>query len=201
MIKHRKMSGSELAHAYDYLVEQVKREQAMERDGVPFEYYVGGGELATAPTAFLGGLADEWGLTDSRVTEEHFFNLGDGKHAVTGEELVKPSHGSRVRMHELMISAPKSLSLSIAAGNAQQHEEIIASLRESTANLVTYIEQTLPLVRRRVDGEERTEQPRLLAMSFEHLTSRQTPEAAAAGQPLAAQWHNHLQISNVAPRH
>jgi len=202
VVKHRKLSAAELAHSYDYLAEQFNQERRIATDGVPFEYFVGGGELASAPSGFLGGLAEEWGLQDSRVTEEQFLNLGDGMHAVTGEALVKGSQGSRVRMHELMVSAPKSLSLALAAAEKEQREEIMSALRASTSELVSYIEQTLPLVRRRVGGEEIHEKAAgLIAMSFEHLTSRQTPEATAAGLPLAPQWHSHLQLSNVALRH
>lgn len=205
MLKHFKQTTKNVSDYYKYLKDQLEQEQVQQletqRTGVPFGYYVGGEELASHPTAFIGALAAEWGLGDSRVTEEHFLNLADGANAVTGEPLLKASHGSKVKMHEVVFSAPKGLSLALAVADADQLEEIVATYRDSMAEVVKYMESTLPLVRRRVDGEEIHERASgLIAMSFEHLTARPAKDAVEAGLPISPDWHNHLNISNVVAR-
>ena len=175
------------------------RKQGVERSDAAYKYYLAGGELTGAPSRFVGKGAAKLGL-EGGVTAEAFEAVSSGADPATGEILVSGHGKERVKLQELLISAPKSLSLALAVASPSDRDIILRALRDSADDTIAYMEQ-LPLVRRKVDGVIVHEKAAgIVGMAFEHLTSRPTPEAQLAGLPMAPQWHIHLEMGNMALR-
>ena len=148
-----------------------------------------------------GRLAEEMGLRGA-VREEDFASLADGRHPLTGEQLVKHrdaveytnADGKTIKTTErrpavdATISAPKSVSLTALVGG---DERVIEVNRAAEDKVIAELEK-LTDARLSGDATERTE--KFVAAKFEHHTARPVDGYAAP------QLHTHAIIFNVARR-
>jgi conjugative relaxase-like TrwC/TraI family protein len=146
-----------------------------------------------------GRLAEQWGLR-GEVSEEHFQQLSEGQHPVTGEQLVRHKaareyvneHGQKVRTMEhragwdATFSAPKSVSLTALVGG---DERVRAAHQESVAVALDELEQ---YVQARIGGNLPAETTgKWVAAKFEHDSARPVDGYAAP------QLHTHVVFFNL----
>jgi conjugative relaxase-like TrwC/TraI family protein len=161
------------------------------------ENYYSEGELIRGQ--WHGQLADRWGLT-GEVREEHFERLAEGRHPVTGEQLVrhqtaretKNARGETVTTMEhragwdATFSAPKSVSITALVGGDGRVRE---AHRESVTVALNELE---PYVQARLGGNRRPETTgNFVAALFEHDSARPVNGYAAP------QLHTHAVVFNL----
>jgi conjugative relaxase-like TrwC/TraI family protein len=150
-------------------------------------YIADDGEPETAPPRALGGLAERLGLT-GEVTAEHLLRLLDGRHPITGKRLI-PYRKDRVAGVDQTLSAPKSVSVVWAVGDAAERHAIEEAQHTAVDTLVDYMRRHCPLVR---DHGEPQLAKDVLAIAVNHHTSRQTEAQAERGTAPDPQLHTHL---------
>jgi len=161
------------------------------------ENYYSDGELIRGQ--WHGQLADRWGLT-GEVREEHFAQLAEGQHPLTGEQLVrhqtargtKNARGEPVTTMEhragwdATFSAPKSVSITALVG---ADDRVRDAHRESVRVALNELE---PYVQARLGGNRRPETTgNFVAALFEHDSARPVNGYAAP------QLHTHAVVFNL----
>ena len=115
----------------------------------------------------------------------------------------------RVAAHDLVFSAPSSVSAVWALAGDELRLAIQRAQDQAVADAFAYIEREFALVRRRDPSRRRPNgvapiisEPAaaLLAAEFSHHTARQTAAQAAAGVPPDPQLHTHVLVPGMAMR-
>lgn len=159
----------------DYYV----REVAENRE----EYLSGHGE---SPGRWLGRGAVALGQQGT-ASKEAFVRVFHGRHPDTGEVLGR-KHGTRARpAFDVVFRPVKSVSLLYGLGDGQVAANVLAAHQEATRQALGYLEDHVG-VRRGHGGHTKLQAQGLLAVGFDHRTSR-------AGDPLL---HTHVIIANRA---
>jgi conjugative relaxase-like TrwC/TraI family protein len=151
-------------------------------DGVE-EYYVGGSE---ARGEWLGTGARQLGLP--RVVEGEALRrvlAGEDSH---GEVLRASRVPIRVAGYDLTFSAPKSVSVLFALGDADVRDAVRSAHDRAVREALGYTERTAAAVRRGAGGARVEPADGFVAAAFRHRTSR-------AGDP---QLHTHVLVANLA---
>jgi conjugative relaxase-like TrwC/TraI family protein len=157
----------------DYYV----REVAENRE----EYLSGHGE---SPGRWLGRGARALGQQGVATTEA-FVRMFHGRHPDTGELLGRP-HGERgVPAFDVVLRPTKSVSLLYGLGDAKVAGAVLEAHHQATEQALDYLEEHVG-ARRGHGGHEHVEGNGLLAVGFDHRTSR-------AGDPLL---HTHVIVAN-----
>jgi len=166
------------------------------------DYYLGReGQQAEAPGTWHGRGAEELGL-EREVSRDTLLKTWEGKDPGTGEIVVRRSaSGDHVAAVDCTFSAPKSVSVTWALADEPTRTAIEAVQDRAVITAIDHIEATVPLLRRRVDGEIRHEVAGgLVAARFRHHTSRLSAEQQARGEAPDPQLHDHVAIANMALR-
>ncbi len=157
----------------DYYV----REVAENRE----EYLSGHGE---SPGRWLGHGAQALGQQGIASTEA-FVRVFHGRHPDTGELLGRP-HGDRgVPAFDVVLRPTKSVSLLYGLGDAKVAGDVLDAHHQATEQTLAYLEEHVG-ARRGHGGHEHVDGNGLLAVGFDHRTSR-------AGDPLL---HAHVIVAN-----
>ena len=145
-------------------------------------YYTQAGE---APGSWIGRGSESLGLS-GQVKQEQIANVLAG---------LAPGGGLKVRETEvarpgfdLTFSAPKSVSLAWALGDADQKEAVAAAHREAVLEAVRYLEGNAASVRRGHAGAQVLPADGFVAATFQHRTNRS----------LDPQLHTHVVVANMA---
>lgn len=155
-------------------------------DGVE-DYFMGAGE---APGVWHGRWADELGLTGV-VEADHLRALVEGRHPITGADLLAGHRERTVKAIDLTLSAPKSVSLLWAFGGDEVAAELSIALVEAATTAVDFMERHAAVTRRQHNGLRRRVSTHGLAVAmFTHRTSRD-------GDP---QLHVHSLVPNLVQR-
>ena len=155
-------------------------------DGVE-DYFMGAGE---APGVWHGRWADELGLTGV-VEPEHLRALVEGRHPVTGVDLLAGHRERTVKAIDLTLSAPKSVSLLWAFGGDQVAAEVSIAMVEAATTALDFMERHAAVARQQQHGVRRRVGTHGLAVAmFTHRTSRD-------GDP---QLHVHSLVPNMVQR-
>jgi conjugative relaxase-like TrwC/TraI family protein len=170
-------------HRY-YLDQAGERVDVVESvgDGVE-EYYVGGTE---ARGEWLGAGARERGL-EGLVDGEALRRVLAGEDD-EGEQLRASRVPVSVAGYDLTFSAPKSVSVLFALGEADVREAVRAAHDRAVREALGYAERTAAAVRRGAGGSRVEPAGGFIAAAFRHRTSR-------AGDP---QLHTHVLVANLA---
>jgi conjugative relaxase-like TrwC/TraI family protein len=157
----------------DYYV----REVAQNRE----EYLSGHGE---SPGRWLGRGAAALGQQGTASTEA-FVRVFHGRHPDTGQ-LLGRAHGEHgVPAFDLVLRPTKSVSLLYGLGDAKVAAQVLEAHHQATTDALSYLEEHVG-VRRGHGGHEHVQGNGLLAVGFDHRTSR-------AGDPLL---HTHVIVAN-----
>jgi conjugative relaxase-like TrwC/TraI family protein len=157
----------------DYYV----REVAENRE----EYLSGHGE---SPGRWLGRAVAALGQQGAASTEA-FVRMFHGRHPDTGQLLGRP-HGERgVPAFDVVLRPTKSVSLLYGLGDAKVAGDVLDAHHQATEQALTYLEEHVG-ARRGHGGHEHVDANGLLAVGFDHRTSR-------AGDPLL---HTHVIVAN-----
>jgi conjugative relaxase-like TrwC/TraI family protein len=173
------------------------------------DYYVGpDGDPWAAPGQWLGDLANEWDLSGA-VERGALLLVLEGRDPRTGERVVRIWRADRVAAHDLVFSAPSSVTAVWALAGDELRTAIQQAQDEAVREAFAYIEREFALVRRR-DPSRRSRgkvapiisEPAaaLLGATFSHHTSRQTVSQAQAGVPPDPQLHTHVLLPGMAKR-
>jgi conjugative relaxase-like TrwC/TraI family protein len=150
------------------------------------DYYTGEGE---AEGRWMGDAAEEPGL-DGEVGPDQLKAMLTGRNPVDGEPLVGmrgvPSKGS-VPGFDLTFSAPKSVSLLWALGEAETSAAVSRAHSHSVEAALDYMQREACWTRRGAGGAEFVKGNGYLAAAYVHRSSRN-------GDP---QLHNHVLIANA----
>jgi conjugative relaxase-like TrwC/TraI family protein len=160
------------------------------------DYYTKPGE---APGEWIGGLADELGLS-GEVNAAGYGAILEGSDPASGEQLVQrpDTHfrelpdGTQKRIepvlgYDVRFSAPKSVSLLYALGDDDTRARILAVLGEAVRQGLAHLEDEACLVQRDKGGTKIERGSGFVGMAFRHRMSR-------AGDPAL---HVHVVISNL----
>jgi conjugative relaxase-like TrwC/TraI family protein len=172
-----KITGLRSSNPQDYYLEVIARGAE--------EYYLRRPEHAGV---WIGAGSSQLGL-DGAVAPDDLRAILDQRHPITGEKL--PARQIRRVGFDLTLSAPKSVSLLWALGDAEQSTAALSAHRAAVHSTVEYLEANACQVRR--GGRDgyglRAETAHgLIGAAFTHFTSR-------AADP---QVHTHLVIANMA---
>jgi conjugative relaxase-like TrwC/TraI family protein len=175
---------------------QAQAYHAAEFSNARENYYTQGDQIRGE---WHGRLAEQWGLR-GQVSEEHFQQLSEGQHPMTGEQLVRHKaareyvneHGQKVRTMEhragwdATFSAPKSVSLTALVGG---DERVRGAHQDSVAVALDELEQ---YVQARIGGNLPAETTgKWVAARFEHDSARPVDGYAAP------QLHTHVVVFNL----
>jgi len=152
-----------------------------------------------APGRWMGGLADELGLS-GQVDPDGYTAILEGRDPNTGGHLVERPE-SRVELradgrekridpvlgYDIRFSAPKSVSLLYAFGDQETRERVAAIVYEAVEQGLAHLEDTACYVRRGSEGTKIERGSGFVGMAFRHHMSR-------AGDP---DLHIHLVVSNA----
>ena len=117
--------------------------------------------------------------------------LVEGKHPVTGEDLLAGSRPRSVRAFDLTFSAPKSVSLLWAFGSEPVAEVVAAAHREAVEAALGFLEERAAVARVQSQGvRRRVATEGWVVAGFVHRTSRE-------GDP---QLHTHCLVPNLVRR-
>ena len=151
------------------------------------EYYAGVGE---SPGVWAGRWAEGLGLAGV-VEADELRALVEGKHPVTGEDLLAGSRPRSVRAFDLTFSAPKSVSLLWALGSEPVAEVVAAAHREAVEAAFGFLEERAAVARVQSEGvRRRVATEGWVVAGFVHRTSRE-------GDP---QLHTHCLVPNLVRR-
>jgi conjugative relaxase-like TrwC/TraI family protein len=161
-------------------------------------YLTPDGEMAQAPGRWLtsGETLERLGVQAGEpVVGEDFIALMEGRHPETGEWLrPEGAGGGRGGGIDATFSAPKSVSVVWALGDAWQREQIEAAHARAVEQAVLYLRERVPLVRRRRGGLVIEEHARdVIAAEYRHTTAR----GVAGAQAPDPQLHSHVVITGV----
>lgn len=139
---------------------------------------------------WLGGLADELGLTGQPVDETVLANMLDG--ALPSGEQPQQLHDRKRRIGEdFTFSAPKSVSI---AALALGRKDIIAAHDAAVRETLKYIQQHIIYARRGKGGLEREDSPSVAIAAFRHLDARPVDGV------VAPDLHTHCVVPNMGRR-
>ena len=162
------------------------------------DYYLNAeGEPTQAPGRWLLSPATRarLGLADGPVQGADFVALMEGRHPRT-RAWVRAAGVTGVRGGgiDLTFSAPKSVSVVWALGDAGQRREMEDAHAAAVAAAVRYLNETVPTVRHKVDGVVREETSRdLIAAEYRHTTAR----GVLAGDAPDPQLHSHVVVTSA----
>ncbi len=157
----------------DYYV----REVANNRE----EYLSGHGE---SPGRWLGRGAQALGQ-EGVASTEGFVRVFHGRHPDTGQVLGRAYGEHGVPAFDMVLRPTKSVSLLYGLGDAKVAAQVLDAHQQATAQALGYLEEHVG-ARRGHGGHEHVEGKGLLAVGFDHRTSR-------AGDPLL---HTHVIVAN-----
>jgi conjugative relaxase-like TrwC/TraI family protein len=175
---------------------QARRYHAEEFRNTQANYYSAGDRIVGQ---WHGRLASDWGLRGD-VTDDHFERLADGRHPLTGEQLVRHqtpresvnSRGEKTTTMEhragwdATFSAPKSVSLTALVGGDRR---VLDAHRESVSIALDELEH---YTQARLGGNHPAETTgRWIAATFEHDSARPVEGYAAP------QVHTHAVVFNL----
>ncbi len=173
------------------------------------DYYIGpDGDPWATPGQWLGRLARIWARVGA-VERDALLAVLEGRDPLTGERIVRIWRADRVAAHDLVFSAPSSVTAVWALANDNLRAAIQQAQDEAVREAFAYIEATFALVRRR-DPSRRSSgkaapiisEPAaaILGATFSHHTARQTAAQAQAGVPPDPQLHTHVLLPGMAQR-
>jgi conjugative relaxase-like TrwC/TraI family protein len=147
------------------------------------DYYTGKGEAPGEwlPTGGSGALA-----LNGRVADEDLHLVLTGADPRDGAQIIRSSR--RIPGFDATFSAPKSVSLLYALGDADTSKHAVEAHDAAVAAAVGYLERVAAFGRRGAGGAEQIATSGLVAAAFRHRTSR-------TGDP---QLHTHVLIANMA---
>jgi len=118
------------------------------------DYYVGAdGDPWASPGEWIGALAAELGL-DGEVSRAALVAVMEGRDPRTGERVVRVgSTGDHVAAHDLVFSAPSSVTAAWVMADEEGRGAIQQAHDEAVRDAFAHIEKYFPLVRRR-HGEQ-----------------------------------------------
>ena len=106
------------------------------------DYYVGpDGDPWAAPGQWLGGLAGEWGLAGVAVDRPALLAVLEGRDPRTGEQVVRVWRADRVAAHDLVFSAPSSVTAVWALATDELRAAIQQAQDQAVAEAFAYIER------------------------------------------------------------
>jgi conjugative relaxase-like TrwC/TraI family protein len=145
------------------------------------EYLSGHGE---SPGRWLGRGAAALGQQGTASTEA-FVRMFHGRHPDTGELLGRPHGEHGLPAFDVVLRPTKSVSLLYGLGDAKVAGVVLDAHHQATTEALSYLEEHVG-ARRGHGGHEHVESTGLLAVGFDHRTSR-------AGDPLL---HTHVIVAN-----
>jgi conjugative relaxase-like TrwC/TraI family protein len=133
------------------------------------------------------------GVEGEAIDGADFIALMGGRHPRTGRWLrPEGAGGGRGGGVDVTFSAPKSVSVEWALGNAETRQGIEAAHSTAVRETLTYITETVPTVRRRYGGAIVEECARdLVAAEYRHTTAR----SVVVGEMPDPQLHSHVVIT------
>jgi len=157
------------------------------------EYYTR--ELATDHEAYLSGHGEspgQWygagavalGL-QGEASVAGFQRMFEGRHPDSGELLGRPHGRNAVPAFDVVLRPTKSVSILYGVGDPATGREVLAAHHAGVAEATAYLDQHLG-TRRGHGGHQHVDGRGLLAVGFDHRTSRE-------GDPLL---HTHLVVAN-----
>jgi conjugative relaxase-like TrwC/TraI family protein len=173
------------------------------------DYYIGpDGDPWAALGTWLGRLAERGGLMGT-VERDALLAVLEGRDPHTGRRIVRIWRADRVAAHDLVFSAPSSVTAVWALADDNLRAAIQHAQDEAVREAFAYIEANFALVRRR-DPSRRSpgkaapiiSEPAaaILGATFSHHTARQTAAQAQAGVPPDPQLHTHVLLPGTAQR-
>ena len=148
------------------------------------DYYSGRGE---SPGRWTGAGTESLQI-GGRVDDDGFMALMDGRDPGTGERLKRVGGRSKVAAFDLTFSAPKSVSVLFAIGEAALAGALVEAHEEAVDAALGYLEREACRVRRGRGGVERQVGEGFVAAAYRHRMSR-------AEDP---QLHTHVVAANMA---
>jgi conjugative relaxase-like TrwC/TraI family protein len=145
------------------------------------QYLSGHGE---SPGRWYGAAATRLGL-EGEASPAGFQAMFEGRHPDTGEFLGRPHGRNAVPAFDVVLRPTKSVSILYGLGDAATGRAVLAAHHAGLAEAVGYLDEHLG-ARRGHGGHEHVSGQGLLAVGFDHRTSRE-------GDPLL---HTHLVIAN-----
>jgi conjugative relaxase-like TrwC/TraI family protein len=133
------------------------------------------------------------GIEGEAIDGADFIALMEGRHPRTGRWLrPEGAGGGRGGGIDVTFSAPKSVSVEWALGDAETRRGIEAAHAAAVREAIGYIRSTVPTVRRRYGGAVVEECARdLVAAEYRHTTAR----SVVVGEMPDPQLHSHVVIS------
>lgn len=159
---------------------------------VAADYYLGRGEM---PGLWSGRGAEAlylWG----QVTPEAFRAVLDGRDPSTGEPLGRRWGAQRVVAFDVTFSAPKSVSVLYALGDADVRREVLAAHESAVAAVVEHIEAHAAFARQAdpATGDIVPVPAELILPRFTHRTARPVTDPATGRTVVDPQLHTHIPI-------
>jgi conjugative relaxase-like TrwC/TraI family protein len=144
-------------------------------------YLSGHGE---SPGRWYGAGASSLGL-QGEASPLGFRRMFEGRHPHTGELLGRPHGRNAVPAFDVVLRPTKSVSILYGLGDAATGRAVLAAHHAGVAEATAYLDDHLG-TRRGHGGHEYVDGQGLLAVGFDHRTSRE-------GDPLL---HTHLVVAN-----
>jgi conjugative relaxase-like TrwC/TraI family protein len=148
------------------------------------EYLSGHGE---SPGRWYGAGTTSLGL-QGEASSASFQRMFEGRHPDTGELLGRPHGHNAVPAFDVVLRPTKSVSILYGLGDAATGQAVLAAHHAGVAEAVAYLDSHIG-TRRGHGGHEHVSGQGLLAVGFDHRTSRE-------GDPLV---HTHLVVANRTP--
>jgi conjugative relaxase-like TrwC/TraI family protein len=145
------------------------------------QYLSGHGE---SPGRWYGAGASSLGL-DGEASPAAFQAIFEGRHPTTGELLGRPHGRNAVPAFDVVLRPTKSVSILYGLGDPATGRAVLAAHHAGLAEAVAYLDEHVG-ARRGHGGHEHVSGQGLLAVGFDHRTSRE-------GDPLL---HTHLVVAN-----
>ena len=160
-------------------------------------YLTPDGEPTQSPGQWLSS-ADtlaRLGIEGQRIEGKDFIRLMEGRHPRNGEWLRRAgADGGRAGGIDVTFSPPKSVSAVWALGERAQRADMEAAHAAAVSEALAHLTETVPVVRRSIDGQPVEEPARdLIAAEYRHTTTRGVME----GDPPDPQLHSHVVISSA----
>ena len=154
------------------------------------DYYVEGGGLPEPSRGrWLGGVAKARGLA-GEVSEEAFLHVLDGRDPRTGRRWMRRRKDSLLGI-DITASEPKSVSVGGALAYPATSREIQAEQDLAVDTVLGYMVEHVRMIRRGRNGKVVEKARGVLAVGFNHSTSRPTREQKKQGLPADPNGHTH----------